>query len=123
LAEAGLLEVGGRGLEVDRGLEGFEAGGAVFKVGIDAVTEVAAGEFAEAGFRCEVFLADAGQVNLIHRTEGAEPAQTFAGRAPAELKPVLHIIEGERFRRAEEEAVNFPDRPGQRQDGEDLGEK
>ena len=109
LTEAGFLEVGcGRG-GVDAGLEDAQAVGAIFEMGIDAVAEVAAGELAQAGFGGEVFFADAGQVDLVHGAEGAEPAQAFARGAATELQATLNIVERERFRSAEEEAVNFTD--------------
>ena len=123
LAEAGFLEVGGGRGVVDAGLKDTEAVGAVFEVGIDAVAEVSAGELSQAGLGGEVFFADAGQVDLVHGTERAEPAQAFACGSATELQATLHIVERERFRRAEKESVNFSDGAGQREGSEDMDKK
>jgi hypothetical protein len=92
-------------------------------MGIDAVAEVAAGELAQAGLGGEMFFADAGQVDLVHGTEGAEPAQAFTRGPTTELQTGLHIVERERFGRAEEESVNFTDGAGQREGSEDMNKK
>ena len=123
LAEAGFFEVGGGRGRVDAGLEDAQAVRAVFEMGIDAVAEVAAGEFAQAGLGGEVFFADAGQIDLVHGAEGAEPTQTFTRGSATELQATLHIVERKRFRSAEEEAVNFADGAGQREGSEDMNKK
>ena len=123
LTEAGFFEMGGGRVGVDAGLEDAEAVGAVFEMGIDAVAEVAAGELAQAGFGGEVFLADAGQIDVVHGAEGAEPAQAFARGSATELQATLNIVERERFRSAEEEAVNFTDGARQREGSKDMDKK
>ena len=123
LAEAGFFEVGGWRGRVDAGLEDAEAVGAVFEMGIDAVAEVAAGKLAQAGLGGEVLFADAGQVDLVHGTERAEPAQAFTRGATTELQATLHIVEREGFLRAEEETVNLTDGTGQRESTKDVDEK
>ena len=92
-------------------------------MGIDAVAEVTAGELTQAGLGGEVFFADAGQVDLVHGAERAEPAQTFTRGPTTELQTGLHVVKGEGFRRAEEEAVDFADGAGQRESSEDMNKK
>ena len=108
---------------VDTRLEAAETVRAVFEVGVDAVAEVAAGELAQTGLCGEVFFADAGQVDLVHGAERAEPAQAFARGAATELQAHLHVVEREGLLRAEEKAVNFTDGTGQRQCSEDVNKK
>ena len=70
-----------------------------------------------------MFFADAGQVDLVHSAERAEPAQALAGGSTTELQARLHVVEREGFLRAEKEAVNFTDGTGQRQRSEDVNKK
>ena len=123
LAEAGFFEMSGGRVGVDAGLEDAQAVGAVFEMGIDAVAEVTACQLAQAGFSGEVFFADAGQVDLVHGAEGAEPAEAFARGSATELQAGLHIVERERFRCAEEESVNFTDGARQRESSKDMNKK
>ena len=92
-------------------------------MGVDAVAEIAAGELAQTGLGGEMLFADAGQVDLVHGAERAEPAQAFARGAATELQAGLHVVEREGFLRAEKEAVNFTDGTGQRKRSEDVNKK
>jgi hypothetical protein len=60
---------------------------------VDAVTEVAARELAQTGLCSEVFFSDSREINLVHGTERAKPAEALAGRAATELQAGLHIVE------------------------------
>jgi hypothetical protein len=92
-------------------------------MGMNAVAEVATGELAQAGLGSEVFFADSREIDLVHGTERAKPAETFARRAATELETMLHVIQRERLLSAEEKAINFTDGTWQREDTEDTNKK
>jgi hypothetical protein len=92
-------------------------------MGMNAVAEVATGELAQAGLGSEVFFSDSREIDLVHGTERAKPAEALAGRTATELQAGLHIVEGEGLLSTEEETINFTNRPRQREYSEDTNKK
>lgn len=90
---------------------------------VDAVAEVAARELAQTGLCSEVFFSDSRDIDLVHGTERAKPAEALAGRAATELETMLHVIQRKRLLSTEEEAINFTNRPRQREYSENTNKK
>lgn len=91
-------------------------------VGLDTVAEVSGGEVAQAGLGGEVRLSHSGDVNDLDGPDRPEPAEAFVRAATAHAKALGEVIEGDRFLRAEEEAVNLPDRTRDREAGHRVDE-
>ena len=111
LVDPALLEIFSRGVRVRSPAKLLNPVLAVLEVWFDAVAKVSAGQPAEAGFGGKMFLPDARDVDEFHRTDAPEPAKSLVRRAATHAEPAGEIIQGDRFFCAEEEPVNFPDRP------------
>ena len=90
---------------------------------MNAVAEVATGELAQAGLGSEVFFSDSREIDLVHGTERAKPAEALAGRTATELETMLNVIQRKRLLSTEEEAINFSDGARQREYSEDTNKK
>ena len=90
---------------------------------VDAVAEIATGELAETCLGAEVFFSDSREIDLIHGAKRTKPAEALAGRAATELQAGLHVIQRKRFLSTEEEAINFTNRPRQREYSENTNKK
>jgi hypothetical protein len=92
-------------------------------MGMDTVAEVATCKLAKAGLSGEVFFSDSREIDLVHSTERAKPAEALAGRAATELETMLYVIQRKRLLSTEEEAINFTNRARQREYSENTNKK
>jgi len=103
--------------------EGFDPCLPSPEVGLDAVAEVAARESAKADLSGEVVLAGAVDGDEVHGAEGAEHAESLADGAFAQVKAGDEVVEGQGLLAAVEEAVDFPQRARQGEDGKGPDEE